>query len=528
MGCDNCRPQCPTGAISVDDGRFWINPVLCNDCEGFYAEPQCLAQCPASIPVPYQAKKGRAKAVDVRPITSPDLFPNGKTHPFASAIVIWEACNLLSQRQLLSWNRADDRALVYQRSTHQGRGSVKLQVVQLPERDGPNGATALNPFDIRAACLHLIYAAYATMLDKPWEQEFVISDRQIEEYLGLDKRKDLSKPAKLTLIKELAQQPCWIQTTIHFPQQGNVRGFSVEDSQLWHLLEVQHHFQEDEIGCQHLIGLTFRIRAGLWAKYCLNKQGYRERSAFYQYGNLPKSVLSLMMSMWQQHEGATRMLLWLLFKTRMGKEQRITVPTLMRVAYGEEKVLQVSAHREERKRLIRAFENDLAVLNNYGLKPVFDQETYPPEIQPLWAKLADLPDDAEEALEFWMNDGNRETRITDAGPRGKWNLLMNARILSFELPADWDQSLLSADKQTKKKRRSQSSKETSHKANRAKLTSTLSGEQIIAARKTQGWSQRELAERTGKSQSWIRDIENGRFRAKAADQMLLRKILNLG
>jgi hypothetical protein len=38
---------------------------------------------------------------------------------------------------------------------------------------------AIDRFDIRAACLHLIYAAYATALERPWEQAFIISDRQI-------------------------------------------------------------------------------------------------------------------------------------------------------------------------------------------------------------------------------------------------------------------------------------------------------------------------------------------------------------
>ena len=98
--------------------------------------------------------------------------------------------------------------------------------------------------DIRAACIHLIYAAHATIIDKPWEQEFVISDQQIERYLGLEKRKDLSKATKLSLIKNLAQQPCQITTTIDWPQQGRINAFSLPESQLWHILDIEHHFSE--------------------------------------------------------------------------------------------------------------------------------------------------------------------------------------------------------------------------------------------------------------------------------------------
>jgi DNA-binding transcriptional regulator YiaG len=470
-----------------------------------------------------QAKKGRCK-VDTRTATSPDLFPDGKTNPFASAIVMWELCNILAQRRSLPWKANDSSEIFYQRQVNQGRGAIAFQVTDTLDPEPPialkgkKAFSAIESFDIRAACMHLIYAAHATALDKPWEQEFIINDRQIEDYLGLEKRKDLSKVAKLILIKDIAQQACKITTSIDWPGQGKVRGFSFKESRLWHLLGIEHHFQEDDMGCKHLVGLTFRVRAGIWAQYFLNKQGCKERTAFYQYGSLPKSLLSAVMSIWQQHEGAARMMLWLLFKTKMGKEQRITVPTLMRVAYSEERVIQASSQREERKRLLRTFESDLEVLSHYQLKPVFDPITYPPEIQPLWAKLVNIPDDAEEALEFWMNDGNSETRLTDAGPRGKWNRLMNARILRFELPAEWEQRLSEFEKKKQ---------QTSKRKSKSKTQALLSGEQVMTHRKNLRLSQRELAQMTGKSQSWIRDIENGRFQANAEDQVLLRKVLQV-
>ncbi len=521
-GCNNCRPHCPTGAIKSDGENYWIDPALCNNCEGYYSEPQCVIHCPVSSPVPTQAKKGRYK-IHNRTAPSPDLFPDGRNHPFASAIVIWKACNLLTQRGSLPWKKDEQGQLYYQRQVNQGRGAITFQFINPLESESSSTPytkefSAIEGLDIRAACLHLLYAAYATSVEKPWEQEFIINDRQIEEYLGLEKRRDLSKSAKLALIKELAQQPCQITTSIRWPQQGQVQGFTVENSRLWHLLEIQHHFQEDASGCKHLMGLTFKVKAGIWAQYFLNKQGCQERTAFYQYGNLPKALLSAVMSIWQQHEGAARMMLWLLFKTKIGREQRITVPTLMRVAYGDEKVIQASSHSEERKRLLRTFESDLERLSHYQLKAIFDPISYPPEIQPLWAKLANIPDDADEALEFWMNDGRSDTRLTDSAPRGKWNRLMNARILGFELPTDWEEQLAELEKKKQQRKKSKI---------KAKTHSHLDTKQIIQARKSLRLSQRELAEMTGKSQSWIRDIEKGRFQAKSKDQELLQKALGL-
>ncbi|MGK7923385.1 MAG: helix-turn-helix domain-containing protein [Trichodesmium sp.] len=518
-GCATCVPQtqCPTGAITVKNQQYSINPELCNSCEGYYEEPQCVVQCSISSPVPIQPKKGRYKA-ETRTPTSSDLFPDGKHTPFASSIVIWEACNILTQRKSLPWTVDAEDKLIYQRTIKQGQGSISFSIKDLRCKSN-NIQQELPEMDIRAACIHLIYAAHATVIDKPWEQEFVISDRQIERYLGLEKRKDLSKATKLSLIKNLAQQPCQITTAIDWPQQGRINAFSLPESPLWHILDIEHHFSEDSTGGKHLVGLTFKVRAGIWAKYFLNREACKKRTAFYQYGILPKSVLTTVMSIWQQHEGTARMLLWLLFKTKMGREQRLTVPTLMRVAYGEEKVKQAYSSRDDRKRLIKTFESDLEVLNHYGLKAEFDPVTYPQEIQPMWAKLAALPDDGDAALDFWINDGSNSQRLTDHGPRGKWNMLMNARILSFQLPQEWDRHLAEFEKQKLRY---------TTKRKRTKKLSAICGEQIIVARKNQQLSQRQLATLLGKSQSWIRDIENGRFQLKGEDQMLLQNVLGLG
>lgn len=506
--------------------------MVCNDCEGYADAPQCVSVCPIELPpMPLQAKKGRCKTT-TRILPSPSLFVNGKSNPFASAIAVWEACNVLAQRQSLPWNSDPDGKLYYERQVKGGRGKIAFRLASTLDSEAQSSLDSapaqaeLANWDVRAACLHLIYAAHAMALDRPWEQEFVISDRQIEAYLGLEKRKDLSKLAKLTLIKELVQQPCRLLLDIHWFQQGRVKGFSLEHSRLWHLLNIQHHFQDDDLGCKHLTGLTFQVKAGAWSKYFLNRQGARDSTAFYQYSSLPQSLLGIVTSLWQQHEGACRMLLWLLFKTKMSGEQRLTIPTLMRIAYGEAKVAQAITQREQRKRLLRSFESDLEVLNHYGLKPLFDPITYPSDIQPFWAKLADLPDDAEAALEFWTNDGSNPSCLTAAAPRDKWKRLMQARLLCFELPKGWEAQSTQASK--KKVRNAQRQSLKHQRTNKlAAARSPLSAQQIVAARKKLQISQRDLATHVGKSQSWVRDIENGRLQVGFKDQQLLLKVLGI-
>jgi DNA-binding transcriptional regulator YiaG len=524
LHCGICLPECPTGAIQIDKkNEHWVEPGLCNNCEDQDFKPLCVSSCPDNLPLPLPTKKGRYKA-ELRVLNTHHLFANGHNNPIASSMIIWEACNLLAKGSVFPWQTDNDGKLYFQREVKQGKGKIEFRLTDDISCDHPailsssDAGSTIESLDIRAACMHLIFAAFATGLERPWEQEFVFDNKQIETYLGLDKRKDLSKATKLSLIKTLVQQPCKLIASIDWFQQGKIKSFSVPQDRIWHLVEIENHFQEDAEGYKHLVGMTFRIRAGIWAQYFLNKQGYKKYLAYYQYGTLPTFLLTTVMTIWHQHEGAVRMMLWLLFKTKMGKEQRITVPMLMYVAYGEAQVREASLNGEKRKRMLKRFESDLETLNHSQIKPVFDPVTYPVEIQPLWVRLQDIPDDPDEAMDFWINDASNQNSITNSAPSGKWNLLMKARILYFELPLEWDKQL--SRWENKKQRKTRVHKRVHHILN-------LTPEQISNARKHLGISQRKLAQELGKSQSWIRDIENNRFSAKSNDLLKLKKILKI-
>lgn len=48
IGCSRCQPVCPTGAVKLNAGQFWIDHSLCNSCQGTYSMPQCVATCPTN------------------------------------------------------------------------------------------------------------------------------------------------------------------------------------------------------------------------------------------------------------------------------------------------------------------------------------------------------------------------------------------------------------------------------------------------------------------------------------------------
>jgi DNA-binding transcriptional regulator YiaG len=473
--------------------------------------------------LPLQPKKGRCKST-LLPAAIPEIFLNGKVNAFASSMVIWEACNILAQRQALPWQTDEDNQLCYHRVVNRGRGQMQFRLVDLTEENAPApmatptaAIASLAKFDIRAACVHLIFAAYATTLEYPWQDSFVINDQHIEHYLGLDKRKDLTKLDKLTLIKDWVYQTCQLLVALEWPRQGKVQPFILAEHPVWQLLDTHYYFETDTQGLRHLIGLSFTIQPGIWAKHFLNKQDYRRHGAFYQYGTLPQSLLAEVMSNWQQHEGAMRLLLWLLFKLRLGGDHRMTVRTLLKIAYGEERVIEATTVRGAHKRLLKTFESDLEAIYYYGLKPIFDPETYPPEIQPLWVRVAQIPEGADDALDFWTADANLDLSLTDAAPRDKWQRLLNARLLGFELSEDWQHTVR---RTTHKRRRTT-------RSTVAEPSPQLSSSAIKAARERLQLSQRALADRLGKSQSWIRDVEKGRFEANAEDQQRLRQTLGL-
>lgn len=358
------------------------------------------------------------------------------------------------------------------------------------------GAAALavvDTFDIRAACMHLIYAACATQLAKPWEQELVIDDRQIEAYLGLKKRTDLNRQQKLALIEEIAKQPCKITTFISYPNQGKVKGFTLEEGRLWHLLGTRYHYQHDLLGKKELVGMTFIIRAGLWAKYFLNEEGRRKQIAHYQHGILSKTLLESIMSLWQHREGAARLMVWLLFKTQFDRRHPLTVQTLMEVAYGQGKVQQAQINSEARKRLSNNWDEDLLTLHERGWKLQFDPQTYPIEIQP-----------------------PAFGRTTARKPRGFFDQLLAARLWITA-----EESLINKLAATVEPEISNTNLITEEVLNPLEMN----GAQVRDLRLKKGWSQRKLASMTGISQGLISLIENGERNITPENAATLQKVL---
>lgn len=482
-------------------------------------------------------KKGKRGSLP-KLLTSPSLFPAEKKDRMASALVIWGASDILTQKQNLVWDLDSEGKLCLIRSAINNKGEIHYWITDLSDLSNEHPATlagtaalaTLETFDIRAACMHLIYAGHATKLERPWEQEFVIDDRQIEDYLGLNKRKDKTRAEKLALIEKLASQPCQITTFISWPAQGQIKAFTVSETRVWQMVEIQRHYQGNLFGERELIGLTFRVRAGYWAKYFLNAQGAKEKQAYYQCGTFSKHLLQKVMQIWQHRPGAARLLVWLLFKTKFEQQYPITGQTLMEVAYGKQKILEVrkTENKKLRQQLADDFELDLLTLAENNWLFYFDPETYPSEIQP-----------------YWAGRGNKSR------PRGYFARILAGRVwimapkelhssngyvgvsVSEEIPNFGLSSQESSNSQSSDTISSLPNAVCSLKHVKPQPISAvrdrpeLTGEQIKEIRTTKGWTTRQLAKRSGISQSMISMIETGQRLISPSNLKKLKAALEL-
>ena len=411
-----------------------------------------------------------------------DLFCQSRTTPVPSSLPLIEASNILTHRKHLPWQTDLDGRLSYVRDFDTGEGAIHFWVTDDTESAHPVGLASaaalavIDTFNIRAACMHLIYAAYAARFRNSWKQEIVVNDRQLEKYLGLSKRTDLNRQQKLKLIKDLVEQPCKITTFINWKRTPQRKGFTVAEGRLWHLIETQYHYQQNLLtDTKDITGMTFIIKPGSWAKHFLDQSNSSILDDSPQHSNLSKLFLEGVMSIWRHREGAARLMIWLLFKLQQNKLYSYDVKTLLEVAYSSEKLNQAINDHKVRSRIANTWDEDLYVLKKQGWSIHFDDETYPVDIRPL--------------------DTGRET---PGRPKGFFEQLLMAKVW-IGPPEDWfswpSPSQVDFDLQVDEHRRVNA------------VSISMTSNDVREQRQQRGWSQRKLAALTGLSQTLISLIE---------------------
>ncbi len=414
------------------------------------------------------------------------LFPEGKTNIAALSLVLHGVAEVLSQKMDLPWKADPSNPMMYEKKVSGGKGNICYYVTENPQDPHleplPEKAAlaVIEKFDPRAGAIHLIYCAQAASLDQPWSGEFVIDDRQLLEYTGLGKRRDLCRHEKLTILSDLLRQPSQVLARIAWPKQGSFEAFTVTNLKIWDIT-VLPNFDTDRAGDRKLIGLIVIGKPGAWTKYFLNKSKY-----YHHTGIITKKTVQKIFSVGKINAGAARMLIWLTFQLKPGFCDYVMGKTLMEIAYGAERVAIAQQDRQRRRQLADDFETDLKVVSEAGWQAEL-------ETGPLWLKGFD-----------------RTKR-----PIGFWHELLYARW-RFHLPTEALGSLTlphqpGATDLQKKQGQNQ----------------PPPGTVIREARKAKGWSRAFFAATMGKSISWVDAIETGHRNVSQKDLPKLIKKLEL-
>jgi len=403
-----------------------------------------------------------------QPFKKASLFADGKTNFAALSLVLRGAAEVLSQKMDLPWKANHSSTLSYEKQVSGGKGKICYYVTENPENPYPETLTEeaakaiIDTFDPRACAIHLIYCAQAANLDEPWSSDFMLDDRQLLEYTGLVKRRDLCRQEQLEILYKLLRQPAQVLASIAWPKYGQIGAFTVADLQIWNIT-VLHNFDTDQTGNSKLVGLKVIGKPGAWTKYFLNK------SEFYRHtGIITKRTVQKLFSIGKQNAGAARMLIWLTFQIKPGFCDCLIGKTLMEIAYGSERMAKAKADRQLRRQLADDFATDLKAVKDAGWE--VELETGP----------------------AWLTDSHATKR-----PIGFWTQLLNTRW-RFILPSEAQSSLLPESKP----------RAINIKKKQLQIDSP-GGAVIREARKAKGWSRAFFAATMGKSISWVDAVETG-------------------
>ncbi|MEH2258218.1 helix-turn-helix domain-containing protein [Nostoc sp.] len=404
------------------------------------------------------------------------LFPDSKTNIAALSLVLYGVAEVLSQKMNLSWKSQVNNTFNYEKEAETGKGKIFYYVTDNPETPQPEtlaeeaALVVIDEFDPRACAIHLIYCALVASLDKPWSGHFVIDDKQLLEYTGLVKRRDLCKHEKLSILYSLLRQPAQVLACIAWPKQEKAGTFTVADLKIWDI-SIIRDFKTDKAGNNKLVALKVIGQAGVWTKYFLNKSKYH-----YHTGIITKKTVQKLFSIGKQNAGAARMLVWLTFQIQSEFQDCVMGKTLMEIAYSADKVLTAEQDRQLRRQMADDFETDLKVVKEAGWQA--ELETGP----------------------AWLISSDRIKR-----PIGYWSEILNSKW-RFHLPAEVQERLTLNSNQLS-----------------VNKLQPLSGNLIREARKAKGWSRAFFAITMGKSISWVDAVETG---TRQVSQKDLPKLLN--
>ncbi|MBD1893092.1 XRE family transcriptional regulator [Coleofasciculus sp. FACHB-129] len=250
----------------------------------------------------------------------------------------------------------------------------------------------INQLGIETAYMFLLFASYATDMEKPWEGTFSFKATDVIS-MGLfnwNKRSDLSLSQKLKKLGELAQQVASLSIAIK-NLDLKLMTYEAEIQPMWRLklkylgrlsLTMDSN-QPDKIYYEPEEPTELIITAGPndWVKPFQDSGNF---SSLYEYGFLAKSTL--LINPYRQPMAAA-LAVFLTIMSRIQTTGKYKIKTLLKgLGYlSKESHLQtIQNNRQKRNELIEKWDNALLTLHELGWQIEFDLDTYLESIHPSW------------------------------------------------------------------------------------------------------------------------------------------------
>lgn len=452
------------------------------------------------------------------PRTEPPLFSTQTIEMTATGAPVISATQAYYKRP--EWEEYSPGKLYFQRRFGKGR-YVEFYIMNQQEQQ-PESITGQAEHEIQerygvmAARLHAIFATYATRQNRPWEESFCLRGSDLIKYLGLDRRKDMTKAQKLRAIADLAWIVGTLGAVVHW-REGQLDLCVTRKSPVWIIQYVEEYFQPQLAQIQdgdELCEVLIRVQPGAWAEKFLNREGEQENKALHQFGYIHKTAFEINPN---RQELAAVLTLYLSQHRRSHSNCKYRIRTLLEAIIAPQDLDSIRQVRQYRSRFVQRFYDALEVLTEAGFQIEFD-ESFPVELRPDWATIAE---------EFSEIDVVSLVPAKAPLPSGYFDIWLDG-IIRIVAPPDIEAVLANLEARKAKKGRSaaepssqrtiafnsslpsgtSTSPVTSQPNQSALVPSEFTGLMVRKLRKSRGISQTDLAQSLGKSQSWMRDLEN--------------------
>jgi hypothetical protein len=302
-----------------------------------------------------------------------------------------------------------------------GKGFIEHNIIQHhPETNrlelvaGNAAWEIINQLGLETAYMFLLFASYATDMERPWEGTFSFKATDVIN-MGLfnwNKRSDLSLGQKLKKLGELAQQVASLSIAIN-NLDLKLMTYAAEIQAMWRL-KLQYLGQlsltidsnkPNKISYEPEEPTELIITAGPndWVKPFQDSGNF---SSLYEYGFLAKSTL--LINPYRQPMAAA-LAVFLTIMSRIKTSGKYKIKTLLnRLGYlSKESQLQtIQNNRQKRNELIEKWDNALLTLHELGWQIEFDSDTYLESIQPSWKReeiqRIECKRRPRNWLEFWL------------------------------------------------------------------------------------------------------------------------------